>query len=218
MNRLVSSYNRWSWGCLLRMTWWVVAAPWHQHPKRNGSNITCKVPHNAQGPFFFRRNDATGRRAFCFFLASDLRLGQWAREGDAIFVCGVHWSEHVNISRAIPSQSSWMRQIDGRLGRGPYLFFFFFFLPSPIPFLLRLIPSVPSLVLSWLINLRSDVSALVKARLSSGTFIAFQEGFLGLSGPGRWPIRTEGNSVLCFVFFLFSFFGGCSSQSCCYVF
>lgn len=126
MNRLVSSYNRWSWGCLLRMTWWVVAAPWHQHPKRNGSNITCKVPHNAQGPFFFRRNDATGRRAFCFFLASDLRLGQWAREGDAIFVCGVHWSEHVNISRAIPSQSSWMRQIDGRLGRGPYLFSFFF--------------------------------------------------------------------------------------------
>lgn len=127
MNRLVSSYNRWSWGCLLRMTWWVVAAPWHRHPKRNGSNITCKVPHNAQGPFFFRRNDATGRRAFCFFLASDLRLGQWAREGDAIFVCGVHWSEHVNISRAIPSQSSWMRQIDGRLGRGPYLFSFFFF-------------------------------------------------------------------------------------------
>ena len=43
MNRHISSYNRWSWGCLLRRSWWVVAAPWLRHLKRNGSNITCKV-------------------------------------------------------------------------------------------------------------------------------------------------------------------------------
>lgn len=139
-----------------------------------------------------------------FAFPCDLRLGQWAREGTQLGCESIDlntWTSHVPFHHR---PLRWGKSAGGRADKiGPYLFSSSL-LPYPPSLLLFLIFYPCPVLFSPSCGNRLCVSALFKARLSSGTFDTFQEVFLGLSGPGRWPIRTEGNVFCCCCYPFFS--------------
>ena len=104
------------------------------------------------------------------------------------------WTSHVPFHHR---PLRWGKSAGGRADKIGHYLFSSSLLPYPPSLLLFLIFYPCPVLFSPSCGNRLCVSALFKARLSSGTFDTFQEVFLGLSGPGRWPIRTEGNVFCC---------------------